>query len=262
LVVQLESEVTMPAQFPFLHLSNFHAADGALRVTLHTLNNPEHRRAAEKRARAFITISRQPGSGGVPLAQRLAERLNTPAPGDWTAWDQELVEKISAEYHLDKRAVETINQRPHNWLDDLVSSVAQQPGPSDIRVYKDVARTIRALALGGHAIIVGRGAQFITSGMPGGIHLRLIAPLEFRIKTTMEAFGMSHGEAAKQLADIERNRESFYRRFWPGKTLEAQSFSMTLNSAQLSLEEMVQSVLPIIHLRDSAGEAAAVLARH
>ncbi|MGD0390780.1 MAG: cytidylate kinase-like family protein [Tepidisphaeraceae bacterium] len=251
----------MPAQYPFWPGSEFHSVHGALNVALHLYNNPERRHAAEKLARVFLTISREPGAGGVPLAQRLAERLNAHGPGDWSAWDQELVEKVSAEYHLKKGVIETVNERPHNWLNDLVSNFSQNVTPSDLGVFKKVAGTIRALATAGHAILVGRGGRFITNGLAGGIHLRLVAPLEYRVKTTAESFNLSLPAAAKRLAEIDRNRTVFYRQFWPGKSLEPQSFTMTLNSAELSLDEMVACVLPLVRLRDpgaseSAGESA------
>ncbi|MGD0463539.1 MAG: cytidylate kinase-like family protein [Tepidisphaeraceae bacterium] len=247
----------MPARFPFWSGADFPSVHGAMKVALHTWNNPERRYAAEKLARAFVTVSRQPGAGGVPLAQRLAERLNAHAPGDWSPWDQELVEKVSAEHHLDKGTIETVIERPHTWLDDLVSSIAQNVTPSDMGVYKKVARTIRALATAGHAILVGRGGRFITEGLAGGIHLRLIAPREYRIKTTAESFNLSLRAAAERISEIERNRAMFYRQFWRGKSLEPESFTMTLNSAELSLDEMVECVLPIVRLRDPAGSESA-----
>jgi cytidylate kinase len=247
----------MPAQFPFWSGSTFHSVHGALNVALHTYNNPERRHAAEKLARAFLTISREPGAGGVPLAQRLAERLNARGPGGWTAWDQELVEKVSAEYHLKKGAVETVDERPHNWLNDLVTSFSQHVTPSDVGVFKKVASTIRALATAGHAIIVGRGGRFITEGLAGGIHLRLVAPLEYRIKTTAESFKLSLPAAAKRLAEIDRARTLFYRQFWPGKSLDPQNFTLTLNSGELSLDEMVACILPLVPLRDPGASGSA-----
>jgi cytidylate kinase len=250
----------MPAQFPFWSGTNYHSVHGALNVALHTWSNPERRHAAEQRARVFLTISREPGAGGVPLAQRLAERLNAHPPGDWSAWDQELVEKVSAEYHLKKGEIETINERPHNWLNDLVSNLSQNVTPSDLGIFKKVAGTMRALATAGHAILVGRGGRFITDGLAGGVHLRLVAPLDYRIKTTAESFHLSLPAATKRLAEIDRNRTLFYRQFWPGKSLDPENFTMTLNSAQLSLDEMVACILPLIRLRDpgsseSAGES-------
>jgi cytidylate kinase len=247
----------MPAQYPFWSRSEFPSVHGALNVALHLYNNPERRRAAEKLARVFVTISREPGAGGVPLAHRLAERLNAHGPGDWSAWDQELVEKVSAEHHLNKGAIETVDERRHSWLDELVSSFSQHVTPSDVGVFKKVAGTIRALATAGHAIIVGRGGRFITDGLAGGIHLRLVAPLQYRIRTTAESFNLSLAAAAKRLAEIDRNRTVFYRHFWPGKSLDPQSFTMTLNSADLSLDEMVACVLPLVSLRDPAASESA-----
>ena len=41
---------------------------------------------------------------------------------------------------------------------------------------------VRALAEVGRVIIVGRGGVFITRDLPGGIHVRLVAPREWRVR--------------------------------------------------------------------------------
>src|SRR3954447_11629111 len=55
----------------------------------------------------FVTISRQAGAGGRTLAKRLSERLNALGIGvgddrdrAWSAWDHELVDKVSKEHEL------------------------------------------------------------------------------------------------------------------------------------------------------------------
>jgi hypothetical protein len=44
----------------------------------------------------------------------------------------------------------------------------------------------------------------------------------------------------------------FYRRHWPGRTLEPQTFSITFNAAELSMDELIECVVPIIRLREMA----------
>lgn len=147
-----------------------------------------------------------------------------------------------------------MEDRRHTWLTDLLENLAW---PSDSRhhqdefkVYRRVAITIRALVNGGHAVIVGRGGAFLTAYQPGGIHIRLVAPLAHRVAHTAERDGLSQKQAAGKVAETERNREAFYRRHWPGRPVGPEAFTITFNSAQLTAEEMVDCVLPLIHSRD------------
>jgi len=241
----------MTTRFSQLSGSRLDPAEKILKAAIHSWNNPIEPNAAARRASAFVTVSRQPGA--ISFSHRLADRLNQEGQGDWSAWDRELVERVSAEQGIAKDIIEMIPDRPHNWLDDLLHGFAHSQSPPDvleIRAYKRVAMTIRALAAAGHAIIVGRGGTFITQAMPGAIHLRLIAPLEYRIKSTAEREGVSLRQAAERIEGLDQRRTEFYRRYWPGKTIAPETFTMTLNSAELSLDELVECVLPVIRLRE------------
>lgn len=231
---------------------HLHDATVILRSALHLHMRPEISTRPDER-RLFVTISRQPGAAGRSFASRLVERLrNTERLGEWSCWDQELVEKVSAEHDIEKTIVEMLEDRRHTWLTELLgnlpSSDARQH-PDEFKVYRRVATTIQALANAGRAVIVGRGGVFLTAGMPGGIHLRLVAPLARRVTHTAERDGISRKQAEAQVVEIERNREAFYRRHWPGKSLGPETFTMTLNSAELTNDEMVDCVVPLVVAR-------------
>jgi cytidylate kinase len=229
-----------------------------LQAAIDTLNQSA-RGSAENCARPFITVSRQAGAGAVAFSHRLAERLNQEGSGDWHAWDHELVEKVSSDHGIAKAVLEMIPYQSHTWFNDLVHSFSESQAGAycdESFAYKRVALTIGALASAGHAIIVGRGARFITGSSPGGLHLRLIAPLDQRIGFIIEKFQLSIEEASDRIDEMDRNREMFYRRHWPGKTLEPQTFSMTLNASELSVDELVECVLPVIRLREAAAQTA------
>jgi len=150
-------------------------AERTLRAAIHTWNHDAARLVTERPEQVFVTVSRQPGSGAISFSHRLAERLNHDGQGDWSAWDRELVAKVSAEHGIAEEIIEMIPKRHHNWLDDLLQGFGISSNPPDVietRAYKQVATVIRALAAAGHAIIVGQGGTFITEQMPGAIHVR------------------------------------------------------------------------------------------
>jgi len=204
----------------------------------------------------FVTISRQAGAGGRTLARRLGERLDALAIGvgddrerAWSAWDHELVEKVAKEHDLSQGLVGALEDSRHQWVQDFLagfSAGSAKLHPEEFKIYRRVAHTIRGLANLGGAIIVGRGGVFITRDLPGGVHVRLVAPLADRIENMAHRLDVSTAEATKWVKDVDHNREAFYRRHWPGKELTPETFTITLNTAGLTEEQMVSAVMPLI----------------
>ena len=197
----------------------------------------------------FITISRQAGADGSLLAQQLVEALNRHDPHDkpWSAWDQELIEKVAWEHNIPRECIAALEDKRRPWFLDFVNWLSSQHGGAvdEFTVYARVAETIRALALAGHAVIVGRGGVYLTAGMDGGIHVRLVAPVEHRLKNVAHRLGVSLDEASKRVAEIDHNRAVFYKRYWPKKQLTPDIFTVTLNTAALTDDQMIRCLLPL-----------------
>ncbi len=199
----------------------------------------------------FITISRQPGAGAVSLGRELVEHLNQidPHPRPWSLWDRELVEKVAAEHHLPANVVDRLEEGRHGWFDDFLRSLAFSPEASaadEDGIYQRVSQTMRALAQLGRVVLVGRGGVYITRKLPGGIHLRLVAPLEWRIAHMAQLLECESRTAARKVDELERNRQAFYRRFWPKETLACDNFTLSLNTAGHDEQQLVRCILPLI----------------
>lgn len=199
----------------------------------------------------FVTISRQAGAGGVTLAQRLVEHLNRRDPGEqpWAAWDRELVQKVAKDHHIDQSLVDALEERGPTWIEELLGGlrIAESPETaSEFRVYWKTAATIRAIAQVGRCVIVGRGGVFITANMPGGIHIRLVAPLNFRIRNYASIFNLPVADCEARVKELDRNREAFYHRHWPNRPLTPEAFTATFNTASIGERELVEVVATMI----------------
>lgn len=205
----------------------------------------------ERRVAPFVTISRQAGAGGRSLARQLAERLNIVQPGQlpWTTWDNELVEKVASEHYVPAARVAALEDERPSWLEEVLAGLALGglgDWPDEFKVYHSVAVTIRALAEMGRVIIVGRGGAFITRDLPGGVHIRLVAPLEYRIDAMARQLSITPAAAAHVVHERDRNREAFYKCHWPNRPLAPESFTATFNTAAVPPEQLVESVLPLL----------------
>lgn len=201
----------------------------------------------------FITISRMAGAGGRSLARALEARLNSmPAsqrriPRDWQSFDRDLIERIAADHEISAYLLDSIEDRGRNWVLDLFREMSgHNSSVVEAAAYRKVAESIAALAGAGHTIMVGRGSAFITAHMPGGIHVLIIAPHAHRVTHMAHERNISESEADRLVRQIDQNRADFYRDHWPGKTYGPESFTLTLNSARLSDEQMADAVAALI----------------
>jgi hypothetical protein len=55
---------------------------------------------------------------------------------------------------------------------------------------------------------------------------------------------------------MERNREAFHRRHFPSATLSPDMFAMTLNTAEIDEERLIQVILPLLVEKPAAAPRA------
>jgi len=225
----------------------------AVRAGIYTRQRQADVGASRRPPPPFVTVSRQAGAGGVTFARALADRLNALAPPGplWTVWDRELVEKVALEQRVPASLVDSLDARGprHTLFQEFLESILAErtaPTPDEFQVHRIVARTVRTLALAGRCVVVGRGGVYATHDLPGGAHLRLVAPLHDRVAHTAAQLKVSQRQAAREVDKIDRHREAFHRRYWGDKALLPEIFTLTLNTAAMSERQMVDCVLPLV----------------
>jgi cytidylate kinase len=198
----------------------------------------------------FVTISRQAGSGGRDLGIQLAKRLNEkhPTGHPWQFLDRELVERIAADHHLSADLVQSLERSSHTWIGEFFGGMSlKDHAPSELTVLKRVVETVRALARAGHVILVELGGAFITHGMAKGLHVRLVAPLEWRIERMARTENLTKERARERVRQLDRSRESFRQKYWPQYSLDQpEVFHLVMNASMLTESEMVEAILPLI----------------
>jgi len=192
----------------------------------------------------FVTISREAGAGGRLLGHRVVEILNEAqrSSPSWQCFDRELVEMVAQDHDISERLIDSIEVGRRTWLDELLYS-----GPeSEFGIYKRVAQTVLALAQAGRAVIVGLGGVLITRKLRGGIHVRLVAPIEQRIENVARDEKIRPAAAAQRIREIDSNRAHFYRRHWNVSAPQPEAFTVTFNTALADSETMAQALATMI----------------
>jgi cytidylate kinase len=203
-------------------------------------------KAMEKEKKlSFITISREYGCQGYPIAENLQNKLNSICDKEfpWMVFDRILAEKIANEHHLSKDLIESLNDKHRSEISQVVDSLFFDR-PDEYTIFQLLASTIIGLAQKGHAIIMGRGACVIARDIKKGFHIRLFAPTDFRIKKVEETRKVSSWEEAKSLVKkMDKERESFVKRFAMKSVSDLNNFDMIINVEKNTIEEVTDIII-------------------
>ncbi|HWX22261.1 MAG TPA: cytidylate kinase-like family protein [Candidatus Binatia bacterium] len=202
----------------------------------HTHRNGEPRRA--------ITISRQAGAGGHAVAAKLVEILQAQAQAGacpWTVFDRNLVEKVLEDHHLPKRLARFMPEDRISEISDTMDELFGLHPPSWILV-RQMADTILRLAELGHVILIGRGANVITSRLGYVFHVRLVGSLEKRVRHLQELQHLTP-KAAFELAEREDlGRKRYLKKYFNKEINDPLLYHLVINTDLVPHDEAAQMI--------------------
>ena len=184
-----------------------------------------------------ITISRKFGCQAYPIAKVLEKRLNERGNPEepWIVLDRELLQKIAEESGISQvNNKEKMNPLFHS----LVSKFRGKSYIEPFEVYSYIKEAVQYFAKSGNSIIIGRGGAIFAHDFPNCIHIRLIAPLEFRIKKIMNTLNMDEIQARKHVEKGQNERDEFIFSFDQTSLEDPALFHLILNNAQYTPEQI------------------------
>jgi len=190
----------------------------------------------------IITISREVGCNGVKLANKLATSLNSKnmAP-TWKVLSKEVFFESARELDLEPEKVSRILRQDKYTFNDILNAFGTRKYKSEKKVVKTVTEVIRTFALDGFCIIVGRAGHFIAHDIKNALHLRLVAPLEYRIKTIIENNRLNREEAIEFIEMVEKERMAF-RKSIGNVPCEEDCFDLFINRASFDDEKTIELI--------------------
>jgi cytidylate kinase len=216
----------------------------------------------EAKPRPFVTISRQTGAGGITIGEKLAVYL---AAHDgcggcaWAVFDRDLVEKVMEEHRLPERVRPFLKEDKISELQDILDELFGIH-PPEWALAKKTADTILHLAGLGHAVLVGRGANVVTRKLEEGFHVRLVAPMEVRLRHVQEYFRLGAAEAANLIRTEDAGREHYLKAYFGQRIDDPLLYDLVLNTERVSYDEAAaligQAVIQRLHRQKVAASAA------
>jgi cytidylate kinase len=198
----------------------------------------------------FVTVSRESGAGGSSFARALASRLEQVLPGHapWTVFDRNLVELMLQSEHLSPRIARFL---PEDKVSEIDASIGELLGlhPSLWQLIQRTNELMRQLARAGFVVLVGRGANCATESVPGGLHVRLVAPPDFRARQTAREIGITEDAAVDYNLRVDAARRSYVRAVFETDLTRASLYDLLVNRASVALDEAVELATMLLRAR-------------
>ncbi len=201
----------------------------------------------------FVTISRQAGAGGHALATLLAENIQMLHPESlfqgWQLCNQELCHMVAQDPAL-KNLVESLKRTEyHSHAEDILSQLIYGGASQDL-VVKKMFHLMRTFAIHGKVVFVGRGSTFLTRDLPLGIHVRLEAPLESRVKRLMDSLNLAEKKARETIEEKDKAKAELVKTFFHKDIRDPLLYDIVWNTDRVPISEIAKLLIEMI--RDKA----------
>lgn len=192
-----------------------------------------------------ITISREVGCSGLELANALKEKLQQlHHQENWKVLSKEIFQISARELDLEPDKVAKIfKQFDRTAFDDILYTFREKRSISEKKVRHTVVDVIKSFAEDGHCIIVGRAGNVIAGSIKNAIHIRLVAPDEFKINSIMGKNHLGKEEARKFIIEEEKDRLAYRKAVLDKHSDQPEIFDVTFNRAEFDTECIVDFVL-------------------
>lgn len=186
------------------------------------------------KSRYVVTITRQFGSLGRPIARRMSEILGI------EYYDRDLVDQAAEKLNLPKSVVDeeeesAVTVAPF-YLRRMQFPLGKGTNSRQDEIFAAQQNIIKFLADKETCIIVGRCADFTLEEMENAIHVYIYAPYEKRVENCVNNLQMNLDEARKLIVSVDEARDSYHMNYAGYRPNDEKHKDIMIDSSLLGAE--------------------------
>lgn len=190
----------------------------------------------------IITISREYGSGGRLIGEKVADKLG------WNFLDRKIIEAAAKESGLSEKFIEHSGEYASATSSLLFNlAMGNSPDGGMMSLYNEVfnlqRRIINRAADEGNCVIVGRCADYILRERSDCLNVFIHAPAEKRAERITKVYGDTAKAPEKRLKEMDKKRrvycQNFTGRDWGG----VHNYHLCINSGFYGIEKSTDIII-------------------
>ena len=194
-----------------------------------------------------ITIAREFGSMGRPIAKRLSELLGI------EYYDRDIVEVTAKWMNLPVYVISNAEEKKSGFF-RMVFPLGTESPERQRRLFETQAKLIHGWSEKQSCIIVGRCADYVLADHPNALHVYIYAPYADRLANCVGPLGMKKDEAKRMIAEVDRARNAYHKFFAGYAPDDPRHKHLIINSAFLEVEGTAQALAAVARVKFGENE--------
>lgn len=180
-------------------------------------------------AQTIISVSREFGSGGHVLAEKIAKDHNL------KFYDRHILDEIATENDIKVEVLEKYDEKPRNaFLTRRVGAFSNSMEEILAEMQFDYIR--KKADSGESFVIVGRCAETVLSGHKGLISIFVVGDELAKIYRIKEVYHLSESDAIAKIRRHDKKRKQYHNRHSSFRWGDSRYYDVCINSSKLGLE--------------------------
>ena len=193
---------------------------------------------------SVVSISRESGSGGTIVAEKLAGEL------DYHLFHKEVIQEMAQSANISARIVETLDEKGLSVLEDSIAAMIRDRHLWPDEFLRYLMKVVGTIGKHGRAVIVGRGANFILPE-DENLRVRIIAPMATRIRNVAHELDIPEIDAQKMILKKDADRRSFSRKYFYADVADPINYDLVINTARLGIDGTVKTIMSTLDYLNS-----------
>jgi len=193
-----------------------------------------------------VTITRQFGSMGRPIARMVSERLGI------EYYDRDIVEMTSKNLQLPVSTISDVEESAKTAFFNMNYPLGMGTTAIQDSIFSVQKKIIIDLAERESCIIVGRCADYILWDRKNIFNVFIYAPYEARLSNCIERLNLRPDEAKKMIASVDKARESYHRHYCGYSMSDMEHKHLMIDSSLLGIEGTCEILTDVIRKKFSS----------
>ena len=216
--------------------------------SLEEYNRRQREKAAmqhrKPKPRPCLTISREYGCEGYPVAERLREIMMQKTGDEWVLIDKAVLEEVARHHNISEEILQTLGEN-NKILNDVLATFSPR-WKSDQDYFKLLSRHVVALAEQGNVIIVELGGAIVTRHNEHSSHFRIYGSDAFKIASLVNRLGIETAAAEKLMHRQQRLRDHFTRDFLDQNDHNPALYNMLFNNDRIAAARIAGTIADFV----------------
>lgn len=211
---------------------------------LEEYNRSQKRKAGQQhmnpKPRPCISISRQYGCQGYPVAERLCELMEQKTGEPWLLIDRAVLDEVAVRHNISMEILENLGEK-NRILDDILATFSPRWTHSQ-DCFQLLCKHVVSLAEQGNVVIMELGGAIITRHFEHAWHFRVFGSMSFKSNKIAKKLAITQESAEKMIIKEQKQRDTFIKDFLHQDDHSLELYDLLFNNDRNPSEKIAQTI--------------------